>query len=282
MNIPYFNSMLNARRSFKREPSSVLHSQNSAATYLSLTESSNRTSQNQRLNSISNKSTNNMNDGSSSGNAAQRSASIKRLPFSYIKTSTVQQNGRSASRSRESSSANIPQQVSPKLCDDNYFLYANNDPNNAENAHSSNKLSPNQNVNNKFKNNYNFTRATLKTSSFHNYGRYSRYLKIERSKIFIFSGPLNFMPCFKTINLHQIIHSHLQAALFFSLFHNIFNSLNRYDDNICSFVEAFEDAHKKLNDKTQKFLNNVSLIRIIFLFTSKWSEYGVIFMNSLN
>jgi hypothetical protein len=173
MNVPDFNSMLNARRSFKRESSPgqlQQHTTNSTA-YLSPTES------NQFQRNYSNSA--NM---SGSEKVPQRSASIKRLPFSYIKTSTVQHQ---SSRSRENSSTNISDQarlaqlgqVLPKLCDDNYFLYANNDPNNAENVqHSSNNnLSPSQNTSNKFKNNYNFTRATLKTSSFSNYRRYSRY-----------------------------------------------------------------------------------------------------------
>lgn len=129
------------------------------------------------------------------GKIPQRASSIKRLPFSFIKTSTAQLN---TVASRNNSNASIydqpqPTTGSPKLVDDNYFLYSNNNPNSAttpdstatafvESATPTTTTSTLNRTNTlnmarfKSNNNYVFTRSTLKTSSFNNYRRYSRSL----------------------------------------------------------------------------------------------------------
>ena len=114
----------------------------------------------------------------------KRTSSIKRLPFSFIKDG-VQSSSSKNSCSNSNTSIDEPQLLtSPKLLDDNYFMYSNNNPNiltnlgnNRNNNIINNSSSKIAILNNKIKNNYNFQRSTTKTSSFHNYRRYSsRYL----------------------------------------------------------------------------------------------------------
>lgn len=89
-----------------------------------------------------------------------RSSSVKRLPFSIIKTNN--------SNNNVNLEAELP--PSPKLLDDNFFLYSNNKKNFNNHLHGSTSPSTS--------NNYIFTRSTLKASSFHTYKRSFRYLDI--------------------------------------------------------------------------------------------------------
>jgi hypothetical protein len=125
----------------------------------------------------------------------KRSASVKnRLPFSYIKTSTT-------SPHRHSSRGSIKEPEvprSPKLVDDNFYLYVNNSnlkkslqslgqkrhsetENNTQTIqrirNNLNREKLNLSNNNSNNDNYDsgFTRSTFKTSSFHTYRRHNRY-----------------------------------------------------------------------------------------------------------
>ena len=112
----------------------------------------------------------------------QRSASVKnRLPFSYIKTSTIG----ASKQSNATSSIKMPDvPSSPKLLDDNFFLYANNsnlvraNKQENENVFEGNSC-PSQASNQQEKRIHSsvggFHRSTFKTSSFHTYRRYVRY-----------------------------------------------------------------------------------------------------------